>query len=47
MERTAFAQFSNLPLSNGPTMVAVKSGLANYGAGLFYVGPVEDIGWQK
>ena len=47
VERTAFAQFSNLPLSNGPTMVAVKSGLANYGAGLFYVGPVEDIGWQK
>ncbi|GAB08641.1 putative peptide ABC transporter substrate binding protein [Gordonia araii NBRC 100433] len=47
VETDAFKQYSNLPLFNGPTMVAVKRGLANYGAGMFYVGPVEDIGWQK
>ncbi len=47
VEAKAFGQFSNLPLFNGPTMVAVKKGLANYGAGMFYVGPVEDIGWEK
>ena len=47
VERTAFAQYAMLPFTNGPTMVAVKQGLANYGAGQFFVGPVEDIGWQK
>lgn len=47
LERKAFAQYSDLPLFNGPQTVAVKHGLANYGAGLFYVGPVEDIGWEK
>lgn len=47
LEREAFAQYSNLPLFNGPSMVAVKQGLANYGAGQFYVGPIEDIGWEK
>lgn len=47
VEEQAFRQYSNLPLFNGPTMVAVKHGLANYGAGMFYVGPVEDIGWEK
>ncbi|MDR2294597.1 MAG: ABC transporter family substrate-binding protein [Microbacterium sp.] len=36
-----------MPLYNGPTMVAMKKGLANYGAGQFYVGKVQDIGWQK
>ena len=46
VEAQAFRQFSNLPLFNGPTMVAVKKRLANYGAGMFYVGP-EDIGWEK
>jgi peptide/nickel transport system substrate-binding protein len=47
VERQAFAQYSDLPLFNGPSMVAVKEKLANYGAGQFYIGPVEDIGWQK
>ncbi|NMO02516.1 ABC transporter family substrate-binding protein [Gordonia sp. TBRC 11910] len=47
VERKAFAQYSDLPLFNGPQMVAVKHGLANYGAGLFYIGPVENIGWEK
>jgi peptide/nickel transport system substrate-binding protein len=36
-----------LPLFNGPTIVATKKGLANYGAGLFFVGKPQDIGWQK
>ncbi|WP_419219951.1 ABC transporter family substrate-binding protein [Gordonia sp. CPCC 206044] len=47
VERTAFGQYSDLPLFNGPAMYAVKEGLANYGAGQFYVGPVEDVGWQE
>ncbi|PKZ64415.1 ABC transporter substrate-binding protein [Gordonia terrae] len=47
VEHEAFQQFSNLPLFNGPAMVAVKEGLANYGAGQFYIGPIEDIGWEK
>ncbi|MFT3901272.1 MAG: ABC transporter family substrate-binding protein [Gordonia sp. (in: high G+C Gram-positive bacteria)] len=46
-EARAFKQYSNLPLFNGPTMVAVKKKLANYGAGMFFIGPVEDIGWEK
>jgi peptide/nickel transport system substrate-binding protein len=36
-----------MPLFNGPTIVATKKGLANYGAGLFFVGKPQDIGWQK
>lgn len=36
-----------MPLYNGPTIVATKKGLANYGAGLFRVGRPEDLGWQK
>ncbi|GED99247.1 ABC transporter substrate-binding protein [Gordonia crocea] len=47
VEADAFRQYSNLPLTNGPTMVAVKRKLANYGAGMFFVGPVEDIGWEE
>ncbi|MGC4962840.1 ABC transporter family substrate-binding protein [Gordonia sp. DT101] len=47
VERQAFAQYSDLPLFNGPAMIAVKENLANYGAGQFYIGPVEDVGWQK
>lgn len=47
VEQEAFRQYSNLPLFNGPAMVAVKEGLANYGAGQFYIGPIEDIGWEK
>nr|WP_237421829.1 ABC transporter family substrate-binding protein [Gordonia sp. SID5947] len=47
VERQAFAQYSDLPLFNGPAMVAVKEKLANYGAGQFYIGPVENVGWQK
>jgi peptide/nickel transport system substrate-binding protein len=36
-----------MPTTNGPTIIATKKGLANYGAGLFYVGRVEDVGWTK
>lgn len=36
-----------MPLTNGPVIVATKKGLANYGAGLFFVGKVQDIGWQN
>jgi peptide/nickel transport system substrate-binding protein len=32
---------------NLPAMVAVKTGLANYGAGRFFVATPEMIGWQK
>jgi len=47
LEVEAFGLAGILPLYNGPTMIAVKKGLANYGAGLFYVGKPQDIGWQK
>src|SRR5690606_632329 len=36
-----------LPLTNGPTIVAVKKGLANFGADIFGVQKPQDIGWQK
>ncbi|MFC7625602.1 ABC transporter family substrate-binding protein [Microlunatus sp. GCM10028923] len=36
-----------MPLTNGPTILAAKKGLANMGAGIFYVGKPQDIGWQK
>jgi peptide/nickel transport system substrate-binding protein len=36
-----------MPTTNGPTIVAAKKGLANFGAGLFRVGRIQDIGWQK
>ncbi|GAA1726703.1 ABC transporter family substrate-binding protein [Isoptericola hypogeus] len=35
------------PLYTGPTIFAVKEGMANFGADLFFFGPIEDIGWQK
>ncbi len=36
-----------MPVSNGPTILAVKKGLANFGADLFAVQKPQDIGWQK
>ncbi|WP_040164975.1 ABC transporter family substrate-binding protein [Microbacterium gorillae] len=36
-----------MPMYNGPTIVAVKKGLANYGAGLFFQGKPQDLGWEK
>ncbi len=48
LEQKFFAEtYGIMPTTNGPEIVAVKKGLANYGAGLFYVGRIEDIGWQK
>lgn len=48
LETKVFAQtWGIIPLYNGPTIIATKKGLANYGAGLFYVGKPQDVGWQK
>ncbi|MFW6598993.1 ABC transporter family substrate-binding protein [Propionibacteriaceae bacterium Y2011] len=47
LEVEALATYGILPIFNGPTMIAVKAGLANYGAELFHIGKPQDIGWQK
>ncbi|MGB4778906.1 ABC transporter family substrate-binding protein [Microbacterium sp.] len=48
LEAEIFAETAGImPLFNGPTIVAVKEGLANYGAGLFFVGQPQNIGWEK
>ncbi|WP_020390466.1 ABC transporter family substrate-binding protein [Kribbella catacumbae] len=47
LEVEALKKYQVLPLFNGPKITAVKTGLANYGSGLFFRGPLEDIGWQK
>jgi len=47
LEVEAFKFGGILPLNNGPTMIAVKKDLANYGADLFGVTKPQDIGWQK
>lgn len=36
-----------MPLLNGPTIIATKKGLANFGADIFGVQRPQDIGWQK
>lgn len=36
-----------MPTTNGPTIIATKKNLANYGADLFGVGRVQDIGFTK
>jgi peptide/nickel transport system substrate-binding protein len=36
-----------MPIDNGPTIVAVKQGLANVGASLFFTPLPETVGWQK
>ena len=46
-ETTALSTFSILPTVNVPAILAVKAGLANYGAGRFFVSTPEMIGWQK
>lgn len=46
LEQKIFAEtYGIFPTTNGPTIVATKSNLANYGADLFYVGRIEDIGY--
>ena len=46
-EMTALSTYGVLPTVNLPAIVAVKTGLANYGAGRFFVATPEMIGWQK
>ncbi|MFG2403781.1 ABC transporter family substrate-binding protein [Streptomyces brevispora] len=51
-ELEAMGTYGIMPIHNGPTIWAVKKGLANYGAAQFYghygvMGPPELIGWQK
>jgi peptide/nickel transport system substrate-binding protein len=36
-----------MPVYNGPTIVAVKQGLANAGAGLYFIPLPQNVGWQK
>jgi glutathione transport system substrate-binding protein len=47
VETEAFTTYGIMPTINRPTIVAVKQGLANYGAGRFFVATPETIGWQK
>ncbi|MGE3285493.1 MAG: ABC transporter family substrate-binding protein [Pseudonocardia sp.] len=47
VETEAFGRYGVMPIDNGPTIVAVKQGLANVGAGLFFVPLPETVGWQK
>ena len=47
LESEAFGHYGILPFANGPQMVGVKKGLANYGANGFAILPKEDIGWEK
>lgn len=47
LEREVFATYGVMPYYNGPTIVAVKKGLANYGATVFVSISKENIGWAK
>ncbi|MFR9676933.1 ABC transporter family substrate-binding protein [Streptomyces sp. TR02-1] len=52
VEVEAMKTFGIMPLLNGPTIIATKKGLANYGSAQFYghygtLGPAELIGWEK
>lgn len=50
VEQKALATYGMMPVYNGPTVIAVKSGLANFGAAVFggsSACPIQDIGWQK
>jgi peptide/nickel transport system substrate-binding protein len=47
VETTALSTYGVLPTVNPPAIVAVKTGLANYGAGRFFTATPEMIGWQK
>jgi peptide/nickel transport system substrate-binding protein len=46
-ETAALRTFGILPTVNVPAILAVKTGLANYGAGRFFTPTPETIGWQK
>ncbi|MEU8689323.1 ABC transporter family substrate-binding protein [Streptomyces sp. NPDC048665] len=47
VERDALRQYAFLPLYSGPSTYAVKKGLANIGATIFYNPLPETVGWQK
>ncbi|WP_419999050.1 ABC transporter family substrate-binding protein [Streptomyces boninensis] len=52
VEAKAMKTYGIMPLHNGPSIWAVKKGVANYGPAQFYgnyglIGPPELIGWQK
>jgi peptide/nickel transport system substrate-binding protein len=46
-ETAALATYGILPTVNLPAIIAVKTGLANYGAGRFFTPTPEMIGWQR
>jgi peptide/nickel transport system substrate-binding protein len=47
VERRAFETYGLMPVYNGPTIVAVRQGLANVGASLFFTALPQNVGWQK
>ena len=51
MEDEAFGLYGVMPLTSGPSIAAVKQGLANYGpeqgASLFHRALPETVGFQK
>lgn len=47
VETEAFKTYGLMPVDNGPTIVAVKKGLANVGAGMYFSSLPQNIGWQK
>lgn len=52
VEQKALATYGIMPIHNGPTIWAVKKGLANYGSAQFFghygtLGPPTLIGWEK
>lgn len=47
VETEAFGLYGVMPIENGPTIVAVKDGLANVGAPIFFTPLPETVGWQK
>jgi peptide/nickel transport system substrate-binding protein len=47
VERKALQEYAFLPLFSGPSTYAVKKGLANVGASIFYSPLPETVGWEK
>ncbi|WP_392667640.1 ABC transporter family substrate-binding protein [Streptomyces sp. LN785] len=47
VEQKALQQYAFLPLFSGPSTYAVKKGLANVGATIFYTPLPETVGWEK
>lgn len=47
VETATLSTYGVMPTVNLPTITAVKTGLANSGAGRFFSAPPEMIGWQK